>query len=154
MAANPLPPGVGPGPVTVPGSPPAARPYVPQARQDSSPPSGGCFTPEDTMGHLCLLLALRDVGPVYHAAAGCRAVVSLPGATVWITPRELYWDQDGRRVTCPAGNVPDAAIHLTRLAQQATLPPMTATRSGRTPGRAAPVPSTRHKPGLGGQRHG
>lgn len=79
----------------------------------------GGLTPADTAGELCLLLKLRDVGRLYHAALPSRAVVSLPGVTVWITPHELYWQQDGQRMTCPVEGLPAAAGHLACLARQA-----------------------------------
>ncbi|HLI75346.1 MAG TPA: hypothetical protein VKV02_00250, partial [Acidobacteriaceae bacterium] len=92
----PLPPGVEPGPVTVPAvsqDPAGARPrYVP-------PDAPG--TLGEAAQHLCLLLGLRDVTRVIHNVLGDRAVVSLPGITVWLTRWELSWICGGVEETWP-----------------------------------------------------
>jgi|SRR5579875_562551 len=126
-AARFLPPGVAPEPVTLPGlpDPSVVRPYVPAVPlADDIPPDepGGYLIPGSTAWHLCRLLDLRGVTQVIHNGMGDRAVVSLRGITVWITPHALTWTHDGHDETWPAGDLPGAADHLASLIYPAELP--------------------------------
>ena len=113
--ARALPPGVTPGPVTMPtpdrprgaASPPAAQPPAPTA-------------PGDTARELLTLLREHGHDHVYATAFGDRAVLSLRTLTIWVTSRGLTWIHQGQATTWHAPDLDGAARHLTRLTQQPT----------------------------------
>ena len=102
-----LPPGVTPGPVTIPHRPPT--PARPGTRQ----------SPATSAQHLCALLRGNGLTGLYAYTYPNVAVISLPKLTVWVRQATLSWTHHGQLTSWPTSDLPGAARHLTRLYQTA-----------------------------------
>jgi hypothetical protein len=104
-----LPPGITPGPVTIPHQPPT-----------SAQPATWQQPPATTAQHLYTLLSGNGLTGLYACTYSNVAVISLPKLTIWIRPATLTWTHHGRHTTWPTYDLPGAARHLTRLTQHPT----------------------------------
>jgi hypothetical protein len=81
--------------------------------------------PGDVIRDLVTLLGSHGLTRLYWSACSLRAVLSLPGITVWTDGRHLSWQHQGAPTTWPATATDQAARELAILSRRSRPGPET-----------------------------
>jgi hypothetical protein len=118
---GPLPPGVAPGPFTLP-TPDRPRGRAMPCPLPAAPPP--TRHPKDIINDLATQLHTHGIPPasMYTAHSHNRALLSLPHTTIWTNGHTLTWTHHGQAITWDARDITGAAARLAQHTHQPTPP--------------------------------